>query len=99
VSIVYVTPRPPAARAIQWTGDNLAEFEDIANSINSTVTQQPDGSLVVNTYFLALPVPPNGWFVVGIPGLGNRSYTDAEFQANYQQLTDGTTHAYSITEG
>lgn len=97
------TARPPITQAVRWTGDNLAEFQawadtftffswsfaQIGDALQITIT--PSGGGPVD-------IPLDQWAVayVGTSGYSVSAMADADFQAQYQPLPEGTA-AYTIT--
>lgn len=85
-----VVKRPPVQVFTQWTGDNLAEFEE--RYPHQAFTAQEDGMLVVQGGVQGGHVPPGYWFD------GVETVTEDDLAVLYQDVADGDRLGYVNTD-
>jgi hypothetical protein len=92
-----LTPAPPVVAYVQWTGDNLAEVQDLVKIARANPMVDDDGQLwLFRDTSGQTPVPVNGW-------IAQRSYPDMplwfsdEDFYRYQEIPQAQGYRYDIT--
>lgn len=82
----WFIPRPPTSFLVQWTGDNVSEFESHFPGRTYTVT---DGSLVENEMTV---IPLNSWY----DGLSAYPTVPEWYLAGMQEVPADGPYVYTV---